>query len=122
MQPDAFITFLPVRDLARSSQYYRDKMGLTLALDQGSCQILRVSPGVFLGLCESATLSEPARVILTWVVDDVDAWHERLTIRGVLTDGRPRENPKFGIYHFFAEDPDGHRVEVQRFLDPRWTP
>jgi catechol 2,3-dioxygenase-like lactoylglutathione lyase family enzyme len=122
MQPDAFITFLPVQDISRASQFYQERLDLILALDQGSCQILKLRSGAFLGLCESAPLSEPARVILTWVVDDVDEWYERLVAKGVPTDGPPRENPKFRIYHFFAEDPDGHRIEVQKFLDPRWTP
>jgi catechol 2,3-dioxygenase-like lactoylglutathione lyase family enzyme len=75
---------------------------------------------VYLGFCHGKALSEPAKVILTWVVDDVEAWHRTLASRGVPTDGPPRENPGYQIVHFFATDPDGHRLEFQRFLDPRW--
>jgi catechol 2,3-dioxygenase-like lactoylglutathione lyase family enzyme len=51
----------------------------------------------------------------------LDGWHVRVTAAGARADGAPRENPRYGIYHFFFfSDPDGHRLEVQRFLDPRW--
>jgi hypothetical protein len=32
----------------------------------------------------------------------------------------PRHNPQYQIYQMFLRDPNGYRVEVQRFEDPRW--
>ena len=58
------------------------------------------------------------RLIITFVTDDVDGCHARLSAASVPTDGPPRENPRYQIYHFFARDPAGYRVEVQRFLHP----
>jgi catechol 2,3-dioxygenase-like lactoylglutathione lyase family enzyme len=122
MEPEAFVTFLTVADLPRASRFYQNLIGLPLALDQGSCHILRLRPGAFLGLCEGPPLSEPEKVVLTWVVRDVAGQHRRLTAQGVATDGPPRVNPQYQIEHFYARDPEGHRLEFQRFLDPRWSP
>jgi catechol 2,3-dioxygenase-like lactoylglutathione lyase family enzyme len=116
---DSQITFVPVADLARSAAFYELTLLLPLALDQGGIKIYRVAGGGFLGLCQSdGALPADDRLILTFVTERVDEWHTRLAAQGVPTDGPPRENPRYQIYHFFARDPDGYRLEVQRFLHP----
>lgn len=116
---DAQVVFVPVGDLAHSAQFYETVLLLPLAVDQGGIRIYRVAGGGFLGLCQSSgPLAADDRLILTFVTDSVDAWHERLTAQGTPTDGAPRENERYRIYHFFARDPDGYRIEIQRFLHP----
>ncbi|MCX7800184.1 MAG: VOC family protein [Fimbriimonadales bacterium] len=119
--PEAFIAFLPTRDLEAAHAFWNGLVGLRLALDQGSCRIYRAAHGGFLGFCASAEPPEPAgRVVLTIVTHDVEGWHRRLSEAGVRTDGVPRLNERFRIVHFYADAPDGYRLEVQRFEDPRW--
>lgn len=116
---DGQIVFLPVADLARSAVFYEQLLLLPLALEQPEIKIYRVRAGAFLGLCQSGgPLAADDRLILTLVSEQVDAWHERLAAQGVPTEGPPRENARYRIYHFFARDPDGYRVEIQRFLHP----
>lgn len=115
------ITFLYVRDLARSADFYGRLLGLPLALDQGSCRIYRVGRDAFLGLCVARQPERgPAGVIVTLVSADVDGWARYLTDQGVALDKAPVYNPRFNIYHLFLRDPDGYTVEIQRFLDPAW--
>jgi catechol 2,3-dioxygenase-like lactoylglutathione lyase family enzyme len=59
-------------------------------------------------------------IILTLVTEDVDGWYEYLSGRGVEIEHEPRHNPTYNIYHFFLRDPNGYRLEIQRFEDPRW--
>jgi predicted enzyme related to lactoylglutathione lyase len=119
MHADQFIPFLPTTDLERTHSFYTEALGLELARDQGTCRIYRIREGAFIGFCAAETrMSEASRTILTLVSDDVEGWHERLDSRGVATDGPPRLNDRYGIFHFFASDPEGYRVEVQRFLEP----
>jgi catechol 2,3-dioxygenase-like lactoylglutathione lyase family enzyme len=89
-------------------------------LDQGGCLIYRTSGSGYLGLCERA---EPGSsgVIFTFVTDDVAGWHDRFTAAGADVDGPPRDNDEYRIHHFFATDPDGHLLEVQRFWDTGWA-
>ncbi|NCC34807.1 MAG: VOC family protein [Chloroflexia bacterium] len=117
---DSHILFFPVADLAHSYQFYHQILGLKLVLDQGGIQIYQVAPGAFVGLCqhEQGPLAADDRLIVTLVTPEVDHWYERLATGGVAVDAPPRENPRYQIYHFFARDPDGYRVEVQCFLHP----
>jgi len=104
-----------------------DKLGMEFALDQGVCHLYRAREGSFFGFCERpSTVVEEHEVvidgpILTLVSKDVDAWFDHCVAQGVRVDGPPRLNEKYLIYHFFAFDPSGYRVEIQRFEDPRWN-
>jgi catechol 2,3-dioxygenase-like lactoylglutathione lyase family enzyme len=118
------LPFFPVRDLAATRDFYTRDLGLRLARDQGTCLILAAG-GAYLGFCQSAAAERSATVadtsegiIVTLVTDAVDAWYTRLRRLGIETEGAPRHDARFGIYHFFARDPDGYRVEVQRFDEP----
>lgn len=116
---DAQIVFVPVADLAASAAFYETVLLFPLVVDQGRVRIYRAAGGAFLGICQSdGPLAADDRLIITFVADDVDGWHTRLAAQGVPTDGAPRENERYQIYHFFARDPDGYRVEIQRFLHP----
>jgi catechol 2,3-dioxygenase-like lactoylglutathione lyase family enzyme len=116
---DSQIIFVPVADLARSAQFYETVLLLKPTLDQNGIKIYQVVEGSFLGFCQSeAPLAADDRLIFTFVTERVDEWHMRLLAQGVATDGAPRINERYQIYHFFARDPDGYRIEVQRFLHP----
>ena len=117
---DSFITFLKVTDLTRSAAFYADGLGLNLVLDQGGCLIYRLTDESFLGVCERGG-EIASNVIVTIVSDDVDGWHRLITDNGIATDGPPRDNEEYRIYHFFVTDPDGHTLEVQRFWDADWS-
>jgi catechol 2,3-dioxygenase-like lactoylglutathione lyase family enzyme len=114
------ITFLYVEDLERSHGFYCEVLGLPLALDQGSCRIYRVLPGAYLGICERPGQVAPGGLIVTLVSPDVDAWHDRLVAHGVAVEKAPQVYEAYAVYHAFYRDPDGHLVEIQRFLDPAW--
>ncbi len=111
---DQLITFIYSADLGRSHEFYADKLGLTMTLDQGACRIYRVSDSSSIGVCTHHE-PQPQGTILTLVTDDVDGWYQELLQAGVTIEQPPQSNEQFHIYHFVAEDPDGHQVEIQRF-------
>lgn len=119
---DQQITFLYASDLATSAAFYGETLGLPLVLDQGSCRIFQSGRDSFLGVCQCRDERpvDAAGVIVTFVTDDVDGWYDRLKSRGVNFDTVPNENGEFNIYHCFLSDPDGYKIEIQRFLDPAW--
>ncbi len=121
MTVDDQITFLYVSDLARAAEFYGGVIGLEQVLDQGPCLIYRVTANSFLGVCNH----RPEKLgvsgaLLTFVTEDVDAWHTRLVEAGATIVKPPAHNAEYEIYNLFAEDPDGNRFEVQRFDDPAW--
>lgn len=116
---DAQITFLPTADLVACAHFYETIIVLSLVVDQETCRIYQVTEGGYVGFCQHAhPLPNDDRIILTLVCDDVDDWYARLKTQGVTIEDAPRENADYGIYHFFARDPQGYRLEFQRFLDP----
>lgn len=119
MQLETTIVFFPTTDLAATAAFYEQTLGLALTVDQGNCRIYRAGAG-YVGFCQAETAPQHDGLILTLVSDDVDGWYARLHAAGVPTDGAPRANPRYRIYHFFARDPNGYRLEVQRFLHKDW--
>ncbi|UCH27278.1 MAG: VOC family protein [Trueperaceae bacterium] len=116
---DAFIGFYPVCDLEATRDFYERDLGLALARDQGTCLIFRTGAETYLGFCQHAEALSPHHgLILTLVTREVDAVYQHLRSLGIETEAPPTLNPTYGIYHFFARDPDGYRIEVQRFLEP----
>ena len=120
---DAQITFLYVADLRRSAEFYEHTLRLSLAADQGNCRIYRVTGSEsYLGICErKATASTGDTLIFTIVTADVDAWYRQITSMGWACESPPSVNQRYNIYHFFLRDPDGYKLEFQRFLDEDWN-
>jgi catechol 2,3-dioxygenase-like lactoylglutathione lyase family enzyme len=116
------VTFLYTADLERADDFYRGKLGLSLAVDQGRCRIYRVGPNAYLGLCRATPGREPCStgVIITFVTEDVEERHAELRGRGVTFESGPERNLEYNITHCFLRDPDGHLLEIQRFEDSGW--
>lgn len=121
---DQQVTFLHTADLEATTIFYETILQLPLVLDQGSCRIYATASNAFLGFCRtlSAQMAPPNRegIILTLVTQEVDAWHDYLLHHGVPIEKPPTYNEKFHIYQFFARDPNGYLIEIQRFLDQKW--
>ncbi|MBT8200336.1 MAG: VOC family protein [Acidimicrobiia bacterium] len=118
---DSLITFIYVRDLKRSDSFYRETLGLTLATEQPTCRIYRITATAFLGICVRQDPQEAGGVTITLVRDDVDEFCDLLQSRGVVLEHPPAHNERFNIYHAFFRDPDGYLIEIQRFDDPNWA-
>lgn len=124
---DDQITFIYTTDLDNSARFYEGHMGLPVVLDRGGCRIYRVTRDGYLGVCErpAEAIQVPdagkRSVIFTLVTQEVDAWYERLRGRGVQFENPPRHSEEYGIYHTFLRDPNGYRIEIQRFDAPGWN-
>lgn len=116
---DQQVTFMFCDDLGEARRFYGDVLELEEVLDQGTCAIFSVTSTAFVGLCERE-VPDRSSCIFTFVVDDVDGVHAELVDRGVECEHPPRRNDRYDIYHFFALDPFGNRLEFQRFEDPSW--
>jgi len=112
------ITFLYYRDLARAEAFYRDVVGLPLAIDQGRvAKIMALGGGAHLGLVDEAhgmndwTEKKPVQICLR--VPDVDAWHAYAEGQGVAGLSEMFQNDTLGIRAFVFEDPEGYQIEIQ---------
>lgn len=116
------ITFLYTNNLEVTGEFYEDKMGFPLVLDQGPCRIYEVTQNSYVAFCQKKCKSvDISSVIFTIVTPDVDGWYEHLHMKGVDFEEPPQMNQKFKIYHAFLRDPNGYLIEIQKFDDPSWN-
>ncbi|MEY3003817.1 MAG: hypothetical protein RLZZ491_993 [Pseudomonadota bacterium] len=113
------ITFLYYRDLPRAYAFYRDVLGLPLAIDQGDlAKILRIAPGAHVGLVDEAKgmnrWQAEKCVQLCIRVADVQGWYDYLADIGVDGLSRMFQNDTLGIRAFVFRDPEGYQIEIQQ--------
>ncbi len=118
--PISAITFLKTRDLVETTRFYTQVMGFALALDQGKCRIFKVCTNSYIGFCLTDGSTGCDEVIVTLEMEDVDGFCKYLEGMGLEIEVQPRRNTRYNIYQMFIRDPNGYRIEIQEFLDPRW--
>ena len=107
------IVFFATTALEDLVDFYVETIGASIWLEQPDCTIFRYDNLLF-GFCERETADTEG--VLTFVSktrEGVDEAYETLADRA---DGAPRENERYRIYQFFAEDPEGRTLEFQAFL------
>ena len=115
------VTFIYTRDLATSSGFLRDKLGLRLALNQNDlCHIYEVAPNAFLGVCVNREPPVEPGLTYSFVTPDVDAMYRTLTSRGVEFEAPPALSERFNVYSCFFRGIESYRFEIQEFRDPTW--
>lgn len=113
------ISWVYSEDLVRSEWFYAELLGLRLLRRESGARIYRTTAGAAIGVCQvfEDRVVEPRGCMISLVTSDVDGWYQRLNSAGARTRGEPHWLERFGIYTFFAEDPDGYIIEFQQFLD-----
>ena len=111
------IVFFRTAARERVVEFYRDRLGFEVWLEQDAgCTILR-HDDLKLGFCEASSEEDvDTDGIVTLYYEtcaEVDERHEALAD---VATGDPRENGDYDIYQFFAADPEGRTLEVQTFL------
>lgn len=108
------LIFMSTQRLDEIVDFYTSRLGMEVWLKQEDCTILRHG-NLMLGFCKRAEAD--ACGIITFYFDSSDEVDRRYEDLKDLADGPPKENPKYRIYHFFLRDPEGRRLEIQKFLD-----
>lgn len=109
------IVFYKSKEIKEVIDFYTKQVKAEIWLDQGKCIILRHDNFLF-GFCEGERADKEG--IITFFYSsrgEVDSIYKDLA---GSAEHSPRENPQFRIYHFFAVDPEGRKIEFQTFLHP----
>ena len=115
---DYLIAFYGTEDLDKTHKFYSGLLELELFKDQGKCKIYQMPKGGKIGFCEHLdNCGGENGPIITLVVNDVDKIYAHIARSGYKIPPFPEENEEFSIYHFFIEDPNGYKVEIQKFLE-----
>ena len=109
------IIFFRTRILDEVVEFYINRLKMKVWLEQTGCTILKYG-GFLLGFCQREIEETEGNITLFFQTrEDVDRMYSEL--RDISTT-QPKENDVYGIYNFFACDPEGRSLEFQCFLHP----
>ena len=111
----AGIVFLRTARFEEVRDFYTQRVGMEVWLEQPEIVILRHG-NLLVGFHRQPEADRDG--LLTFFYPrkgDVDEIYDRL--QDIATSA-PTENARYRIYHFFATDPEGRRIEFQHFLHP----
>jgi len=114
----AGIVFFKTEMLEELTEFYVHEVGCSLWMDQKDCRIFR--HGTFLFAFCQRDAAETGGVLTFFYPErrKVDAIYDHF--REIALD-RPKMNPNYPIYNFYAKDPEGRLVEFQYFTNaPEW--
>ncbi|MEC9346392.1 MAG: VOC family protein [Pseudomonadota bacterium] len=128
MTVTSYYPVLCVGDVARSVAFYTAHFGFRAVYDSAwYAHLVREANDtapVNLGLVEAGhptipgAWRQPSRgLLVNFEVEDVDAWHARLTGAG-LEPVQPLRSEAFGQRHFIVADPDGVLLDVITPIPP----
>ena len=109
------ILFMGTAMLEKIQSFYIDQIGCQLWLQQEDCVILRHGNFLF-GFCARKAVDKCG--ILTFFFEkksDVDQVYGEIN---AIATSEPKLNEKYRVYNFFAEDPEGRKIEFQYFDHP----
>jgi lactoylglutathione lyase len=123
---------LYVQDFETSLKFYRDQVGLPIAvlepkfaafkMDNQDFALIDLADGAnMVGLDVSAFEAQSGkadRVLLCVDVEDVDAAYETLKSNGVEFTKTPVDQP-WGMRAAYFRDPEGNIWELRKFFNPR---
>ncbi|MHA1636613.1 MAG: VOC family protein [Candidatus Thorarchaeota archaeon] len=107
------IVFFKTTMLNRIVEFYTKEIGMTVWLKQADCIILRFE-NMLVGFCQRD--SGECEGLITFDYDSKDHVNEIYEKFKDIATEPPRENEKYQIYNFFAQDPEGRNIEFQTFL------
>ena len=109
----AGIVFIRTTNLLRIREFYTGHVGMTAWLEQTGITIL-AHENMLIGFQEAETIDRDC-LLTFWfrTRSEVDTMYTRFRASAVA---EPAPNSQFGIYNFFATDPDERRIEFQAFL------
>lgn len=108
------IVFFQTNKLSEIADFYLNRVGCELWLDQGGCNIFQFGNMLF-GFCQREAVDNLGMITFYFSTkNEVDQFYEKF--KDIAMD-IPKDNLNYRIYHFFAKDPDGRNIEFQYFWD-----
>ena len=116
MQQIGGIVFFQTKILPELKDFYVNKLGCELWLDQGGCNIFKHGNMLF-GFCQRDHADMEG--LITFFYSSKEEVAEMYSKFKDVAEAEPIDNPTYRIYHFYAKDPEGRRFEFQYFWDEK---
>ncbi|MBB6482107.1 nitroreductase family protein [Spirochaeta isovalerica] len=109
------LTFHRSTKYKETISFYREKIGMSIWLEQGGCTILQKG-NFLLGFCDRDEADTEGMITFFFETkEEVDLYYRKFKESAAAP---PKITEQYRIYHFFTKDPEGRNVEFQTFLHP----
>ncbi len=106
------VIFFKTKKLHKLKKFYLDKIGCEIWLEQADCCIFQFGNMLF-GLCDREVVDKCGMITFFYETrEEVDVMYSKFSS---IVENKPKMNPKYRIYHFFAKDPEERAIEFQWF-------
>ncbi|HUS78623.1 MAG TPA: VOC family protein [Patescibacteria group bacterium] len=117
---EGLITFTYYKDLNKAAKFYSEVMGFEQVIDVDFAKVYRVTGSSHIGIVDgnrgSIKPTEDKPLMISVVVDDIEAWHERLKEHGVDIFQPPQDASYLEMKTLLFRDPEGYILEILEFL------
>ncbi len=117
MKYTSAITFLYYEDF-NYGMHFEDVLGLKLVMNQDFARVYDVNQKAFLGMVKKKAHDEASgNTLFSLTTKDVDAAYKRVRQLEVYNLTEVMHFESIPLKSFFFEDKEGHKFEIQQFLD-----
>ncbi len=117
---EGMITFTYYHDLAAAAKFYGEVMGLEKVVDVEFAKVYKAAENAHMGIVDSAeghlNAAEEKPVMLTFIVEDIEAWHSHLLANGVEITQPPKEVSYLRMKTMLFKDTEGYVGEILEWL------
>jgi predicted enzyme related to lactoylglutathione lyase len=118
---EGMITFTYYNDLEKVAEFYEKIMGFELVIDVDFAKVYKVSGSSHIGIVDGERgflrAKEDKPVMISFVVEDIDAWYKHLRGKGIDIFQPPKEASYLRMKTLLLRDPEGYVVEILEFLE-----
>ena len=111
----AGIVFLKTQKLQELKEFYINRVGAQMWMDQKDCVIFRFGSFLF-GFCQRDKADMDS--LLTFFYEKTEGVDKAYALFNKTAISTPSQNKRYPIYHFFCKDPEGRLIEFQAFTCP----
>lgn len=111
------LCFYPTSDLEATARFYTEIIGLTITMKNETQCVLSTAKGNIGFVNYGDGILADGHVCISFNCESrkaVDCEYERIRNLGHSVRTTPAEHPRFPVYSFFLEDPNGYTVEFQK--------
>lgn len=108
------IIFFKTKKLIELKKFYLEEIGCNIWLEQAECCILKFGNMLF-GFCDREEVDKCG--MITFFYETKEEVYDMYKKFSSIAENKPKMNPKYKIYHFFAKDPEERTIEFQWFED-----
>ena len=118
MKYSSGITFLYYKDFSYGIEFFETVLELKLVMDQGFARVYQVNQKSFIGIVQEKDSGDvPGSTLFSFTTNNVEEDYKRVHQLEVYKLTEIKHFKEIPLKSFFFDDLEGHKFEIQQFLN-----